>query len=224
MGYFTRPHLQPVIFVDVATVLFSAPFETSALLSTARIFSSTINPLLLLGDMHHLAVISGESWKTSTLVDTSTLTSIETRNYTFAELTVGSVPSGLTLTRVLLYTLAIILARSLTDSSFTTPSLEPSRTVTDPRRGTSSTIHTLRITDSVVTSLPLPARPTDTPTSLVTVSMVTTQSVTTGVYPNPDTLLPDDNKDDISHIVYKCSHPPQSQFQRCPCQLSSPGQ
>lgn len=91
MGYFTRSHLQPVIFVDVAAVLFPAPLETSALLFATRISFTTES--LLLGDMNHLTMISGESRKTSTLVDASTLASIETRNDTFAKLAMCPVPS-----------------------------------------------------------------------------------------------------------------------------------
>ena len=78
---------------NVSVCMTSSSNLEGRVVKSMRIFCSTINTLLLLGDMHHLAVISGESWKTSTLVDTSTLTSIETRNYTFAELAVGPVPS-----------------------------------------------------------------------------------------------------------------------------------
>ena len=128
------------MLVNIATILFSTLFKSPTLRSGTRnlvnYFISFLHYLFFLC-YHHLinqdvrTIIpicanltwQWSAWQAPALVDTPTLSAIETRNHTLTELTSGSVPSWPALASVFLDTLAFVQTWLLTNASFTAPTL-----------------------------------------------------------------------------------------------------
>lgn len=122
-------------------------------------------------------ITSKTKW-TSTFVDITAATTIDTRDNTFTKLTPVTIVTSATVTGILLYTFSSILTLVLADSSFTVATLEARRAGAAAWHGARATIHTLGVAEGSVAVLPHITFTTQAPLTFVTNSSILTLLIT----------------------------------------------